>query len=241
MNDIAVSNKSLVYGKFIRELKNRFLCEVEIDGTIQECYVPSSCHLSNFLKLAGKRVILARTQAKNSRTKYALYAMPFKRNYIILNTSLANNVITKDIHSRKLSYLGKRKEVLTEHYVDGYKADIYLPRSKTIVEIKSILSSTDEAIFPTVYSERTQEQLKYIQKLLSEEYKVYFIIVSLNPYLKKILIDAKTPFYTELCKCLKKGMRIKAYTSCLNNFEIVLKRELPIFFINTIDGESIKE
>ena len=38
-------------GIFIRELKNRFLCEVEIDSESVVCYVPSSCHLSNFLKL----------------------------------------------------------------------------------------------------------------------------------------------------------------------------------------------
>lgn len=42
-------------GIFIQELKNRFLCEVEIDGESTVCYVPSSCHLSNFLDLKGKR------------------------------------------------------------------------------------------------------------------------------------------------------------------------------------------
>lgn len=40
---------------FIKELKNRFLCEVEIDGERVVCYVPSSCHLSNFFKLEGKK------------------------------------------------------------------------------------------------------------------------------------------------------------------------------------------
>lgn len=46
-------------GIFIQELKNRFLCEVEIDGESTVCYVPSSCHLSNFLDLKGKSVLLA--------------------------------------------------------------------------------------------------------------------------------------------------------------------------------------
>ena len=88
----------MIEGFFIRELKNRFLCEVKIDGKVEECYVPSSCHLSNFLQLKGKRVVLIPTQGKNPRTKYALYAAPYRRNYIILNTSLSNVAIEKGIH-----------------------------------------------------------------------------------------------------------------------------------------------
>ena len=83
------------YGRFVRELKNRFLCEVKIDGKVEECYVPSSCHLSNFLQLKGKRVVLVPTQGKNPRTRYALYAAPYRKNYIILNTSLSNVAIEK--------------------------------------------------------------------------------------------------------------------------------------------------
>ena len=78
------SNTEFIIGKFKRELKNRFLCEVQIDGRDVVCYVPSSCHLSNFLQLEGKRVILIPTQTQNSRTKYALFAVPFKKNYIFL-------------------------------------------------------------------------------------------------------------------------------------------------------------
>lgn len=37
-----------VSGIFKRELKNRFLCEVAINNQDNICYVPSSCHLSNF-------------------------------------------------------------------------------------------------------------------------------------------------------------------------------------------------
>lgn len=82
---------------------------------------------------------------------------------------------------------------------------IYIPETKTIVEIKSVLSSKDEAVFPTVYSERTQNQLKSIQEMLDNGYKVAFIIVSLNPYIKKLTIDKDTEFYAELTRCVEKG------------------------------------
>ena len=215
-----------IEGIFVRELKNRFLCEVKINGEVEECYVPSSCHLSNFLKLKGKRVILVPTQGKSPRTRYALFAQPYKRNYIILNTSLSNTAIENEIHSRRFSYLGKRKTVLKEHYVDGYKADLYIPESKTIIEIKSVLSSNENAVFPTVYSERTQNQLEKLQKLLESGYKACFMIVSMNPYLKKVQIDKKTEFYRELIKCIEKGLSVKAYTCFLGENGIEIKKKL---------------
>ena len=62
-----VLNPEYKTGIFKQELKNRFLCEVEIDGESTVCYVPSSCHLSNFLDLQGKSVLLVPTQSKNAR------------------------------------------------------------------------------------------------------------------------------------------------------------------------------
>lgn len=231
MMSIQNGNSSYISGVFVKELKNRFLCEVKIDGKVEECYVPSSCHLSNFLQLMGKKVVLIPTQGKNPRTKYALYAAPYRRNYIILNTSLSNVAIEKGIHNRRFSYLGKRSNVQKEHSVEGYKADLYIPQTKTIVEIKSVLSENDEAVFPTVFSERTQNQLKSIQEMLDKGYKVVFIIVSLNPYIKKLTIDISTEFYSELTRCIEKGMEIRAYTSHLKDYEIEIKKQIPLLYL----------
>lgn len=231
MMSIQNGNSSYISGVFVKELKNRFLCEVKIDGKVEECYVPSSCHLSNFLQLKGKRVVLIPTQGKNPRTKYALYAAPYRRNYIILNTSLSNIAIEKGIHNRRFSYLGKRSNVQKEHSIEGYKADLYIPQTKTIVEIKSVLSENDEAVFPTVFSERTQNQLKSIQEMLEKGYKVVFIIVSLNPYIKKLTIDKSTEFYSELTRCIEKGMEIRAYTSHLKDYEIEIKKQIPLLYL----------
>ncbi|MCD7919358.1 MAG: hypothetical protein LUG45_04675 [Clostridiales bacterium] len=125
-------------GIFIRELKNRFLCEVEIDSELIVCYVPSSCHLSNFLQFYKKKVLLMPTTTPKSRTQYALFAVPYKRNYIVLNTSMANRAIEANIRRRLFSYLGKRNNVIKEHSVFGYKCDLYIKDTDTIVEVSSV-------------------------------------------------------------------------------------------------------
>ncbi len=219
-----------IEGTFVKELRNRFLCEVLIDGVSTVCYVPSSCHLSNFLQLEGKKVLLIPTQAPNSRTQYALFAVPFKRNYIILNTSMANRAIENSIQGKRFSSLGSRKDILKEHTVEGYKADLYIPLTKTIVEVKSIISVSNNAEFPTVYSERTIKQLKQIYQLLHKGYKVYFVIVSLHPYIKNVTINKASEFYSELKNCLDAGMTIKAYTSRLKNYNLSIDKEINIIY-----------
>ena len=126
------------------------------------------------------------------------------------------------------SYLGKRKKWLKEHKIDGYKADLYIPSTKTIVEIKSIISTNEPAIFPTVYSERTINQLKQIQQLLLNGYRVCFMIVSLHPYVKNVTIDRSTEFYSELSKCLEVGLIVKAYTSRVENDVIKIDKEIGV-------------
>lgn len=222
------SDSRFVVGTFKSELKNRFLCEVQIDNEDVVCYVPSSCHLSNFIKLEGKRVLLIPTQSEKSRTPLALFAMPYKRNYIILNSSMANRAIENSIQRRRFSFLGKRKDIIKEHTVDGYKADLFLPASNTIIEVKSIISVKDSAIFPTVYSERTISQLKAIHSMLLKGYRVCLAIVSLHPYLKNIQIDSTTEFYTELVKCIETGLVLRAYTCRLQNDKVLIDKEIYV-------------
>ena len=227
MQTVEKSSK-YIEGIFVKELKNRFLCEVLINGESTVCYVPSSCHLSNFLDLKGKTVLLIPTQNPKSRTPYALFAVPFKRSYLILNTSMANSALVNSLNTRRFSYLGKRKTILTEHKIDDYKTDIYIRDTNTVIEIKSIISTISPGIFPTVYSERTLQQLSKIQDLLSRGYKVCFIIVSLNPYLKEIQIDEQTEFFSKFSSCIEKGMVIKAYSCKFNEEQLLISNEIPI-------------
>ena len=219
-----VLNHEYKTGIFKRELKNRFLCEVEIDGESTVCYVPSSCHLGNFLDLTGKRVLLVPTQGKNTRTEYALFAVPYKRKRIFLNTSFANRVIIKKIQTRSFSVLGPRKTVYKEHIVNGYKADLFIADTKTVIEVKSVISTNDIGCFPTVYSERAINQLDKVLKLLQDGYKAHYVIVALNPYIRRIMIAKGTPFRPAFDACIQLGMQISAFSLDEDKGNIKLKR-----------------
>lgn len=219
----------LKLGQFISESKNRFLCTVIIDGTEEICHIASSCRLDNFIDLRGKRVLLLKNKSTTGRTKYSVIGIKHKRNYIILNTSWSNKAIDGSFTKRRFSFLGKRKDYRTEYDFNGYKADFYIPCSKTVIEVKSVIATSETAVFPTVYSGRTLGQLKVIEDLLDKGYKGYFFIVSLNPYVKCINLLNDSEIVKQLNKCIARGMVVKGFCCRLaDNGLPQISSEIPV-------------
>ena len=210
-----------VYGTFQNEIKNRFLCSVNIDGKDVICYIPSSCRLSNFIDMTGRTVLLRPIEASNARTPYAVYAVKYRKSFILLNLAQTNRVIEAQVQRRYFSFLGARKKISHEYKIKNYKADLFIHDTNTLIEIKSTLSFSKESIFPTIYSERAVKQLTEISRLLDEGYRACYILVSLNPNVKEIAINSEIEnYYEEFMKCVKKGMSYCA-------FSIRLHEQLP--------------
>lgn len=235
-----VDMSKCIEGVFIKELRNRFLCEVLVSGMSTVCYVPSSCHLGNFLTLQGKRVLLVPTSTPNTRTNYSLYALPYKRSYIVLNTSMANRAVEASLQRRQFSFLGKRRHFLTEHRIDKYKADLYIEDTNTIIEVKSVLSLDEVAKFPTVFSERSLAQLDTLKEFLIHSYKIHYCIVSLNPYVKIIQILSNTAFWPMLSDCLSSGMTISGHSCCIRGGSVRLGNMIPLLSVDDIPLQNCK-
>ena len=202
-----------VYGTFRTEIKNRFLCNVNIAGEEVTCYIPSSCRLSNFIDMTGRMVLLRPIETPNARTPYAVYAVKYRKNFILLNLAQANRIIEAQFHRRYFSFLGMRKNVQREYKIGNYKTDLFIHDTNTLIEIKSTLSFSRKSIFPTVYSERAVKQLKEISRLLDEGYRACYILVSLNPSVKEIVINAEVKdYYNTFMECIEKGMTYCAFS-----------------------------
>lgn len=223
--------QSFKHGIFKEELKNRFLCLVEINGEDTLCYIPSSCRLSNFIDLTGREVLLSPVLSPDARTRYSVYALSGGHGFILLNMSKANEAVARSIYSRRFSYLGKRTLIRTEYKVSGYKSDLYIEDTKTVVEIKSILSFAKdrEAGFPSVYSQRAIDQLMKLGCLLDEGYRVSYIFVSLNPSIKRLVINEEIEEYRdEFNCCVNKGMMVKGVSMKLIGEEPVIHSSVPV-------------
>ena len=205
--------RNLVVGTFIKEEKNRFLCLVEVNKTETVCYISSSCRLSNFLRLDGRQVLLRPIKSKKARTEYSVFAVKSSRRFIPIDLSIANRVIEEQMVHCKFSFLGKRKNIAREAMIDGYRADLFISDTNTLIEIKSIISFEDEAVFPSVYSERAVKQLAKIKELLQRGYRVCYMLVSLNSVVKQVTINQHMGKYYELfLECTDLGMHCCGYS-----------------------------
>ena len=137
-------------------------------------------------------------------------------------------LIEENIKRRYFSFMKKRNEIVREHAIDGYKCDLYVKDSDTLIEIKSVISLNRVADFPTVFSERSLIQLNQIYELLCKGYHAAYIIASLNPYVKEIHMDKNSKLYEAMKPCLEKGMQLMAFSIGLSKEEIVIKSKLPI-------------
>ena len=225
-----MAESQIIYGTFKEETKNRFLCQVTIDGEDVECYIPSSCRLGNFIDMRGRTVLLKPNQAKEARTRYAIYAVKVKNGYILLNLSQANRIIESALPSRRFHFLGPRKQIVREKKIEGYKSDLYIEDSNTLIEIKSILSFQKTARFPTVYSERGIKQLAQLSSLLDNGFKVCYLFASFNHLVAEIQINDSIEEYTRLfCECLKKGMVVYGVAFKMRDGRPIVHSAIPVF------------
>ena len=219
----------LIQGTFISEGKRRFLCTVRVQEQDILCYVPSSCHLSPFIDLEGRTVLLTRVESPRARTSYSLFAVKYKQSFILLNLAYANTIIEKELGRRIFSFLGRRKTVNREQVVGGYKTDLYIHDTDTLIEIKTVLSTNTEVNFPSMVSKRANRQLRDLLPLLNDGHKVVYFVVSLNPYVKEIRIDPQyDEFYTSFIECLNKGMKCYAFSVQLKDGVPMIYRRLPL-------------
>ena len=72
-----------------------------------------------------------------------------------------------------------------------------------------------------VHSEGAVKQLKEISRLLDEGYLACYILVSLNPCVKEIVVNSKfEDYYNAFIECTKKGMTYSA-------FSVRLQEQIP--------------
>lgn len=197
----------MITGTFIEEAKNRFLCLVEVDGELEECYVSSSSKLNNYISLQGRKVMLVENRGKNLRTKYTLQAVFLKRRWILLNLNIINELVFKTFKP------AIRKRINREYFIGDYKSDFYDDSTKEIIEAKGVLSQNKAVRYPLVSCGRFLRQLTSFEKLLEQGYKVRYVFVLMNPSIREITIDkSNKEMADKFFNCIASGMEIEFWT-----------------------------
>lgn len=196
------SNTEVYKAKFISEGKTRFICKIEYQGKRIECYVPNTCKLSKLIKINHNDVLITKNLHKTNRTQYTLFAIKVDKEYLIVNTALANRLV--------YCYLTEDNETdaLPEKIIEQYKSDFYINEEETIIETKCIVSTEEDLTIPNSLSNRAIEQLNKLQTLIHKNFTVEYYFVIFHNHLKSIVIDESTRYGKLLIQNKKLGMNI---------------------------------
>lgn len=221
-----MENDKYIKGIFVRELKNRFLCEVLIDNRYEQCYLPCSSKISEFIDLTNKIVLLKRNKGTKTKTSFSLFAVyENNENLILLDLNYLNILVKEQLYN-----VNSKREI---YMTPTFRSDIYLENENKVVEVKGIISDKDRVEFPSIKAKRAEKQLIEIKKILLEGIKVEYVIVLTNKEIGEINFNPKREKFMQFFKeCIDLGMKLKVYSLKFkdNKFYLVNNSELQKFY-----------
>ena len=163
-----------------RARPNRFIAEVEVEGTLEIAHVPNTGRCRELL-VDGATVWLKPSDNPKRKTKYSLHFVENKGVLVSLYSQQANSIVYDAIVSGKIKELACYNHHQREKTVENSRIDIYLSNEneECYVEVKGVTLIVDgEARFHDAPTERGAKHLKELIKLKKEGNRccVFFLI-----------------------------------------------------------------
>jgi len=151
---------------------NRFIAEVEVDGSLEIAHVPNTGRCRELL-VDDAVVWLKPSDNPKRKTKFSLHFVENKGVLVSLFSQQANSIVYDAIVNGKIKELSGYSYHAREKTVDDSRIDIYLANEdgsnltdQCYVEVKGVTLIVDgEARFPDAPTERGAKHLKELIKL----------------------------------------------------------------------------
>jgi sugar fermentation stimulation protein A len=178
-----------IVARFIRRI-NRFVVEVEVEGSRVEAYLANPGRLWELL-LPGAELILARSPL-TAKLPYTVIACLKNGRPVMLHTHLTNQVIHELVLGQWPGLFENYRVVKTEPAWGRHRFDLLLAEKKSgeeyYLEIKSTtLFAGSVAMFPDAVTKRGAAHLLKLKELAAMGIKTGCLFVVMNPEVKHFL------------------------------------------------------
>lgn len=230
--------ENIVQGKFISR-PNRFIAQVEIDGTEHTVHVKNTGRCRELL-IPGATVYLETSNNPNRKTKHDLITVS-KNGRLVNIDSQAPNIIFREYLEKGLLF--KNTTLIKPEYKFGNsRVDFYVEcgDKKVLIEVKGVtLERNNIVLFPDAPTERG---VKHIYELISaveqgyESYIVFIIQMADVEYFTPN-IETHAEFAQGLIDAEKAGVKILAFDCNVTESTLTVKNSIPVI----LDNNSLKE
>lgn len=159
--------------------RNRFICEIMIDGKKEDCHVKNTGRLAELL-IPGTEIYVEVSTKAERKTKYDLVTVVKDGKYINIDSFAPNLAVGEYLQS-----LYPKAKIIPEKKFGNSRFDFYVESDseKGFVEVKGVTLFRDgKALFPDAPTERGIKHLAELSECVKQGFfaKVFFVICSDN-------------------------------------------------------------
>lgn len=199
-------------GRFISR-PNRFIANVEIDGTNEVCHVKNTGRCKELLIPGLTTVYVQGSDNPNRKTKYSLIGVLKDDKKINMDSQVTNKVVHEWI--LKGNIFENVKLIKPEKKYKNSRFDFYVEteNEKAFIEVKGVTLEENGVVrFPDAPTERGVKHIHELCECLDDGYKAYIIFVI---QMKDVLYftpndDTHKAFGDALRIAYKKGVQVLA-------------------------------
>lgn len=221
--------ENMVEGVFINR-PNRFIAEVEINGTIEKAHVKNTGRCRELL-IPGTKIFLQEHDNPSRKTKYSLIGVMKGSVMVNMDSQAPNKVVGEWLQQggiyQNLTFLK------AEQKYGNSRFDFYMEGDgkKAFLEVKGVtLEENGIARFPDAPTERGIKHIEELMKAKEEGYETYIVFVIQMKGVCRFEPNDKThrAFGDTLRKAEKTGVHILAMDCQVKENELVIDQPVLV-------------
>ena len=221
--------KEMVEGVFVRR-RNRFIAEVQTDGSVQEVHVRNTGRLRE-LFIQGVPVLLEPADNPERKTQFSLVCVKKKDQWISVDSTAPNQVVEEMVRENRLfsdvTYIKREKTFGKSRF------DLYVEHGghKHFIEVKGVTLEVDGvAKFPDAPPERGIKHIRELKEAKKQGYLASIIFFFQMKGVHKFMPNMEThPAFGEVLKEAKNaGVDILAVDCIVTRETLAVDAFIPV-------------
>lgn len=222
--------------KFI-DRPNRFISNVLIDGKKEKIHVRNTGRCKELLVPNAKLILEDCKGVPNRKTRYSLISV-YKDDVLInMDSQIPNDVVYKALKNNDIEEFQDLKNIKREVTYKNSRFDLFFEDKgqETFLEVKGVTLEDDGiAMFPDAPTSRGTKHVYEMIDALEEGYQaaIFFLIQMRKPHIFKLQWERDREFAEAVNLAHKKGVKILAYDSIVNEDSISIGDKIDINLVD---------
>lgn len=218
-------------GCFVKRL-NRFVAQVNLDGTEELCHVKNTGRLGELL-VPGTRAWVQEHEKSGRKTRFSLIAAEKEGVCYNIDSQAPNCLAREWIESGK-AFPGKKVSgILPEQKYGNSRFDLMflMDDKKTFMEVKGVtLNQNGTALFPDAPTLRGEKHVRELIACREHGYEAYLLFVVKFETARQFAPNAERQpeFAAALLKAQKAGVYVRAVRCSVSPEHVEIAEEIPV-------------